>query len=58
MKKVILILIGLIPGIVFGQQFPFMEWYNVNPFNLSPAYAGIQNIKTLFIDYRSDLSGM
>lgn len=34
-----------------------MEGYNINPFTLSPSYAGIRNGKTLFIDYRSDLSG-
>jgi type IX secretion system PorP/SprF family membrane protein len=58
MKKIILLLIVLIPTVVFGQQFPFMEGYNVNPFSLSPAYAGIHNGKTLFIDYRSDWTGL
>jgi type IX secretion system PorP/SprF family membrane protein len=58
MKKIIIILIVLIPTVVFGQQFPFMEGYNVNTFSLSPAYAGIHNGKTLFIDYRSDWSGL
>jgi type IX secretion system PorP/SprF family membrane protein len=58
MKRVIIILIVLIPSVLFGQQFPFMEGYNVNPFSLSPAYAGIHNSKTLFIDYRSDWSGI
>ena len=58
MKKIIIILIVLIPTVVFGQQFPFMEGYSVNPFSLSPAFAGIHNGKTLFIDYRSDWTGM
>jgi type IX secretion system PorP/SprF family membrane protein len=58
MKKIIIIFMILIPTVVFGQQFPFMEGYNVNPLNLSPAYAGIHNKKTLFIDYRSDWSGI
>src|SRR5512133_2237666 len=35
-----------------------MVGYSVNPFNLSPAYAGLRNSKTLFIDYRSDLVGI
>ncbi len=48
----------MIPAVLFGQQFPFMENYNVNTFSLSPAYAGIHNSKTLFIDYRSDWSGI
>jgi type IX secretion system PorP/SprF family membrane protein len=58
MKRFLTILTGLMPLMVFGQQFPLMEGYDVNPFNLSPAYAGIHNSKTLFIDYRSDWSGL
>ncbi len=58
MKKTILILFLLIPGYLFGQQFPYMDSYSVNPFNFSPAYAGITNKKTLFMDYRSDWSGI
>ena len=58
MKKSIIILLGLVSTAVFGQQFPFMEGYNVNPFTLSPAFAGIHNGKTIFIDYRSDWSGL
>jgi type IX secretion system PorP/SprF family membrane protein len=58
MRKILFILILLIPSVVSGQQFPVMEGYNVNPLNLSPAYAGIHNKKTLFIDYRSDWSGI
>lgn len=54
MRRIIIILIGFLPTAVFGQQFPFMEGYNVNNFTLSPVYAGIHNIKTLFVDYRSD----
>ncbi len=58
MRKILYIIIIIIPTVVSGQQFPFMEGYNVNPLNLSPAYAGIHNKKTLFIDYRSDWSGI
>jgi len=58
MKRIILIFSFLIPALSFGQQFPFMENYNLNPFSLSPAYAGIYNSKTLFMDYRSDWSGV
>jgi type IX secretion system PorP/SprF family membrane protein len=58
MQKLVFILVILVPTVMFGQQFPFMEGYNVNPLNLSPSYAGIQNNKTLFIDYRSDWSGI
>jgi type IX secretion system PorP/SprF family membrane protein len=59
MKKLAYILIMLvIPLGLFGQQFPFMEAYNVNPFNMTPSYAGLKNIKTVFLDYRSDWTGV
>lgn len=58
MKKIIVILLFLMPALVFGQQFPFLEGYSVNPFSLSPAFAGIHNAKFLFIDYRSDWTGL
>ena len=58
MKKIIIIFVIFIPRVVLGQQFPFMEAYNVNPYSLSSAYAGIHNPKTLFMDYRSDWSGI
>ncbi len=53
----IIILLSFSSG-VFAQQFPFMEGYTLNPFNMTPAYAGILNPKTVFIDYRSDWSGI
>jgi type IX secretion system PorP/SprF family membrane protein len=59
MKKLSYILIMLvIPLGLFGQQFPFMEAYNVNPFNMTPSYAGLKNTKTVFLDYRSDWTGI
>jgi type IX secretion system PorP/SprF family membrane protein len=59
MKKIVYISILLLfTGALSAQQFPFMEGYNTNPFTLSPAYAGIHNSKTVFIDYRSDWSGI
>jgi type IX secretion system PorP/SprF family membrane protein len=59
MRKAIIIFFGLISTAgIYGQQFPFMEGYSINTFILSPAYAGIRNTKTLFIDYRSDWSGI
>ena len=58
MKKVIILLLVFLPAIAFGQQFPFMEGYSVEPFILSPACAGIHNSKTLFIYYRSDWTGL
>ena len=58
MKKILTILAVLLPFTLSGQQFPFMDSYPVNPFNFSPAYAGIAHGKTLFMDYRSDWSGI
>jgi type IX secretion system PorP/SprF family membrane protein len=59
MKKLTYILIMLaIPLGLFGQQFPFMEAYNVNPFNMTPAYAGLKSTGIVFLDYRSDWTGV
>lgn len=59
MKKLIYIsILVLAPVLSFGQQFPFMDGYILNPFNMTPAYAGLYNTKTVFVDYRSDWSGI
>ena len=59
MKRIIYIsVLMLITATLSAQQFPFMEGYTMNPFGLSPAYAGITNSKTVFVDYRSDWSGL
>jgi type IX secretion system PorP/SprF family membrane protein len=59
MKKLIYIsILSMITLGVRAQQFPFMEAYNINMFNLTPAYAGLSGTKTMFIDYRSDWSGV
>lgn len=59
MKKIIYIAVLLMLfRSVSAQQLPFLEGYNVNPFSLSSSYAGIHNSKILFMDYRSDWSGL
>ena len=58
MKKTIAILLLFLPVTILGQQFPFLDSYSVNPFNFSPAFAGIVNNRALFMDYRSDWSGI
>ncbi len=58
MKKIIIIYLLLMPALVFGQQFPFMDAYYVNPYSLSPAYAGLHNKGTIFMDYRADWTGI
>jgi type IX secretion system PorP/SprF family membrane protein len=59
MKRILyIVILVLINGSLFGQQLPFMEGHNINSFGMSPAYAGLQNVNTLFSDYRTDWSGM
>ncbi len=59
MKKIIYISIMLaMPVGLFAQQFPFMEAYNINSFNMNPSYAGLKSMKTIFLDYRSDWTGV
>jgi type IX secretion system PorP/SprF family membrane protein len=57
MKRIIIILTIFLPSVAFAQQFPFIDGYNLNQFILNPAYAGIKNSNTLFMDYRTDLTG-
>lgn len=59
MKKLLYSAVFLIAtATLSAQQFPFMEGYNVNPYSLSPAYAGMKTNKTVFIDYRTDWMGI
>lgn len=59
MKKLIYIAVFVvISSGLNAQQFPFMEGYNVNPFMMTPSYAGLKNAKTAFLDYRSDWTGV
>ncbi len=59
MKKLIYISMMLgMPVVIFAQQFPFMEAYNINSFNMNPSYAGLKSVKTLFLDYRADWAGV
>ena len=43
---------------ISAQQMPRMGGYNVDPFHLSPAYAGLGNPNSIFLDHRSDFSGI
>jgi type IX secretion system PorP/SprF family membrane protein len=58
MKKLFTIFILFIPSVLLGQQFPYMDDFTINPFSFSPAYAGIYHRRTMFMDYRSDWSGI
>lgn len=57
-KTFFLLILALLFPELYGQQFPFMEGYNINPFSMSPAYAGLYNPKTVFADYRCDWAGV
>ena len=49
---------ALLGATLSAQQMPRMGGYNVDPFHLSPAYAGLQGSNSLFLDHRSDFSGI
>jgi type IX secretion system PorP/SprF family membrane protein len=59
MKKALLILISLLPGIAaIAQQTPLSENYFMDRYSLMPSYAGNFNQKYLVAGYRSDWSGI
>lgn len=59
MNRALTILItALLASNLAAQQMPRMGGYNVDPFHLSPAYAGLKNPNSLFLDHRSDFSGI
>lgn len=59
MKKLIIILSALLLGAeMIAQQSPLSESYFMDKYSLSPSYAGNQNIKYLFLGYRSDWTGI
>jgi len=57
-KKICIVFLIAFPELATGQQFPYMEGYDLNPFSISPAYAGVNSAGTIFADYRSDWSGL
>ncbi|TFH34098.1 MAG: type IX secretion system membrane protein PorP/SprF [Bacteroidia bacterium] len=59
MKKLLYIsALALLVTTASAQQFPFLSGYNVDPFRLSPAYAGLINPNSLFLDHRTDWAGV
>jgi type IX secretion system PorP/SprF family membrane protein len=58
MKKLIFIIVMLVPAVIQAQQLPLTESYLIDPFVLSSAYAGVHNTNTLLINYRSDWTGI
>ena len=51
MKKIIIILIMVVPAMLQAQQLPLTESYLVDPYILSSAYAGVHNSNTLLANY-------
>jgi type IX secretion system PorP/SprF family membrane protein len=59
MKRLLFITsIILLTSSLSGQQFPFMDGYNVDPFRLSPSFTGLGNQNTILVDARSDWTGI
>ena len=59
MKKLISVLAGiLVFSIAHSQQMPLSESYYLDKYSFSPSYAGNYNPRFLFLDYRSDWTGI
>ena len=43
---------------VLGQQLSLTNQYHINPFSLSPAFAGHNNNTEIFLDYRNSWGGI
>jgi type IX secretion system PorP/SprF family membrane protein len=59
MKKILyFVAVLLLPLGLSAQQYPFLDSYMVNPYQLSPAYAGLGGARTLFVDHKMDWVGI
>lgn len=59
MKKLITALAGMLTfSIIAAQQIPISEGYFIDRYSFSPSYAGNYNPQFLFLDYRSDWTGI
>jgi type IX secretion system PorP/SprF family membrane protein len=59
MNRAIAIIITLLVALsISAQQMPRMGGYNIDPFHLTPAAAGLGSPGYLFLDHRSDFSGI
>lgn len=48
----------LLSELAFGQQVPITNQYLVNPYSLSPAFAGYNQMPELFVGYRKQWTAM
>lgn len=58
MKKVILAVLVLIPGLLLAQQMPISDNYFMDKYALSPSYAGYFDPGILFTSFRTDWTGI
>ncbi|MGB8491875.1 MAG: PorP/SprF family type IX secretion system membrane protein, partial [Bacteroidales bacterium] len=59
MKKLITALAGMLTfSVIAAQQIPISEGYFIDRYSFSPSYAGNYNPQFLFLDYRSDWTGI
>jgi type IX secretion system PorP/SprF family membrane protein len=59
MKKLSILLTGMLTAVsLSAQQMPLSENYFLDKYSFAPSYAGNYNTKYLFLDYRSDWSGI
>lgn len=57
--NIIIFVFGLLMSeLVFGQQVPVTNQYLINPYSLSPAFAGYNQKSELFIGYRKQWTNM
>ena len=54
----ILLSFALLVSFVNAQQIPLDNQYHINPFSLSPAFAGHNNNFEMFLDYRNRWGGI
>ena len=57
-KTHIILLFVLLAGSGFSQQFPLTTQYLFNPYALTPAMAGVTGYSELFLNYRSEWTGI
>ncbi|MBI9036836.1 MAG: PorP/SprF family type IX secretion system membrane protein [Bacteroidales bacterium] len=56
LSKIFIIVALLLTNYCLAQQFPLSNQYIINPYSLSPSYAGIGNSPELFANFRRDWS--
>ena len=58
LTKIFIIAALLLVNYCLAQQLPISNQYLINPYSLSPSFAGLTNSPELFADFRRDWSGI